>query len=106
MKKLPMLPIVYAELPSEARTLLFIIAQAAAPRSVAQPPKRPELTPVLEIIWNRNLPCLNDLADPFRMSALLKTELSSLRFAGVPDDRSNRTGSSPLLYRSAPQVAL
>ena len=82
MKRLSVSPIVYAELPSEARALLFIIAQAAAPRSVAQPPKRSELTPVLEIIWNRNLLCLNDLADPFRMTALLKTELSSLRFVG------------------------
>ena len=72
----------YCELPSEARALLFIIAQAAAPRFLAQPPKRSELTPVLEIIWNRNRLCLNDFADPFRMTALLKMELSSLCFSG------------------------
>jgi hypothetical protein len=72
----------YAELPVEARALLFILAQAAAPRFVAQPPKRSELTPVLEIIWDRNLLSLNDLTDPFRMTALLKMELSSLCYAG------------------------
>lgn len=72
----------YAELPVEARALLFIIAQAAAPRFMAQPPKRSELTPILEIIWDRSLLCLNDLADPFLMTALLKTELSSLCSAG------------------------
>ena len=75
-------PIPFAELPSEARALLLILALTAAPRFVAQPPKRSELTPVLEIIWDRNLLCLNDLADPFRMTALLETELSSLCFAG------------------------
>ena len=72
----------FAELPSEARALLFIFAMGAAARYVAQPPKQPELTPLLENIWNRNRLCLNDLADPFRMTALLKTELSSLCFAG------------------------
>ena len=82
MKNLSVSHIMYAELPSEARTLLFIIAQAAAPRFLAQPPKRSELTPLLEIIWDRNLLCLHDLADPFRMTALLKMELSSLCFAG------------------------
>jgi hypothetical protein len=72
----------FAELPSEARALLFIFALAAVPRYVAQPPKRSELTPILESIWNRNRLCLSDFADPFRMTALLKTELSSVCFAG------------------------
>jgi hypothetical protein len=72
----------YAELPSEARALLFIFALGAAARYVAQPPKRSELTPILESIWNRNRLCLSDFADPFRMTALLKTELSSVCFAG------------------------
>jgi hypothetical protein len=75
-------PIVYAELPSEARALLSIFAQAAAARYVAQPLKKSELIPILESIWNRNRLCLSDLANPFRMTALLETELSSLCFAG------------------------
>jgi hypothetical protein len=82
MNNLCVSPVPFAELPSEARALLFILAHAAAPRFMAQPPKRSELTPLLEIIWDRNLLCLDDLADPFRMTALLKTELSSLCFAG------------------------
>jgi hypothetical protein len=72
----------FAELPVEARALLFIIAQAAAPHFLAQPPERSVLTPTLEIIWDRNLLCLNDFADPFHMTALLKTELSSVCSAG------------------------
>ena len=72
----------FAELPSEARALLFILALAAAPRNVAHPPKRSELTPILEIIWNRKRLCLNDLANPFRMTASLQTDLSSICFAG------------------------
>jgi hypothetical protein len=72
----------FAELPSEARALLSILAQAAAARYVAQPLKQSQLTPLLETIWNRNRLCLSNLADPFRMTALLETELSSLRFAG------------------------
>ena len=75
-------PTPYAELPSEARALLFIFAMGAAARYVAQPPKRSELTPVLESIWNRHRLCRSDLADPFRLTALLKTELSSLCIAG------------------------
>jgi hypothetical protein len=77
-------PTPYAELPSEARALLFIFAMGAAARYVAQPPKQSELTPLLEIIWNRNRLCLSDLANPFRMTALFETELSSMCFAGGP----------------------
>ena len=72
----------FAELPSEARTLLFIFAQAAAARYVAQPLKQSQLIPLLETIWNRNRLCLSDLANPFQMTALLETELSSVCFAG------------------------
>jgi len=72
----------FAELPSEARALLFIFALGAAARYVTQPPRQSELTPLLESIWNRNRLCLNDLANPFRMTALLETELSSVCFAG------------------------
>ena len=82
MKKLFVSPIVYAELPSEARALLSIFAQAAAARYVAQPLKRSELTPLLEAIWNRNRLGLSDLANPFHMTALLETELSSVCLTG------------------------
>jgi hypothetical protein len=81
MNKLSVSPMVYAELPVEARALLFIFALAAAARYVAQPPKRLELTPLLETIWNRNRLGPSDLANPFRITALLETELSSICFA-------------------------
>jgi hypothetical protein len=75
-------PVPFAELPSEARALLSIFAQAAAARYVAQPLKQSQLTPLLETIWDRNRLCLSDLANPFRMTALLETELSSACLAG------------------------
>ena len=74
-------PVPFAELPSEARALLSIFAQAASARYVAQPLKQSELTPILEYIWDRQRLCLSDLANPFRMTALLETELSSICFA-------------------------
>jgi hypothetical protein len=72
----------FAELPVEARALLFINALAAVARFGVQPPKRSELTPVLETIWNGNRLCLKDLSDPFRMTALLKAELASVFLVG------------------------
>jgi len=72
----------YAELPVQARALLSIFAQAAAARYVAQPLKQSELIPILESIWDRNRLCLSDFTNPFRMTALLETELSSVYFAG------------------------
>ena len=82
MNKLSVSPIVYAELPSEARTLLFILGMGAMLRYGVQPPKRSDLDPLLEIVWNRNRLGLSDFADPRRMTAMLKTELSSLCVAG------------------------
>ena len=76
------LPVSFADLPVQARALLFIFAMGAAARYVAQPPKQSELTPILESIWNRNRLCLSDLANPFRMTALLETELKSVCVAG------------------------
>ena len=81
MNKPSVSPVPFAELPSEARALLSIFAQAAAARYVAQPLKQSELTPLLEAIWNRKRLCLNDLANPFRMTALLESEFSSVCFA-------------------------
>lgn len=76
------LPLPFAELPSEALALLSIFAQAAAARYVAQPLKWSQLLPLLETIWNRNRLSLGDLADPFRITALLETELRSVCLAG------------------------
>jgi hypothetical protein len=72
----------FAELPSEARALLFIFALGAAGRYVGHPPKQSELNPIIESIWNRNRLCHDDLADPFQMTALLKAEFASVSFAG------------------------
>jgi hypothetical protein len=75
-------PVAYAELPVEARALLFIFALGAAARYMGQPPNQSELTPILEAIWNRNRLCRNDLSNPFRMTALLESELLSVCLAG------------------------
>jgi len=77
---LPHVP--FAELPVEARALFFINALAAVARYGAQPPEQSELTPVLEAIWNGNRLGLKDLSDPFRITALLKTKLTSVSLAG------------------------
>ena len=75
-------PVAYAELSVEARALLFIFALGAAARYMGQPPNQSELTPILEAIWNRNRLCRNDLSNPFRMTALLESELLSVCLAG------------------------
>ena len=72
----------YVELPTQARALFFINALAAVAGYGAKPPKQSELTPVLETIWNRNRLRLKDLSDPFRMTALLETELAPVSSAG------------------------
>ena len=72
----------FAELPVEARALFFINALAAVARFGVQPPERSELTTVLETIWNGNRLRLKDLSDPFRMTALLKTELAPVFCTG------------------------
>jgi hypothetical protein len=72
----------FAELPVEAHALFFIYALAAVARYVAQPPRRSELMPLLETIWNGNRLRFKDLSNPFRMTALLETELASVSLAG------------------------
>jgi hypothetical protein len=62
--------------------LLFLFSMGAATHHLQQRPEQSELNPLLETIWNRNRLCLSDLANPSRMSALLKSELSSLCVAG------------------------
>jgi hypothetical protein len=71
----------FAELPSEARVLFFILALAPAARYVPGPPKQSELNPVLETIWNGNRLRLQDLSDPFHMTTLLKKEFESFFLA-------------------------
>jgi hypothetical protein len=78
----PISHVPFAELPIEARALFLINALAAVARYGAQPPEQSKLTPVLETIWNGNRLCLKDLSDPFRMTALLKTELAFVSLAG------------------------
>jgi len=77
---LPHVP--FAELPVEARALLFINALGVVARYGVKPPERSELTPALEAIWNGNRLRLKDLSNPFLLTALLKTELASLFLAG------------------------
>jgi hypothetical protein len=69
----------FVELPSEARALLSIYAVAALVQFGAERPKQSDLIPALEIIWNWNRLCLEDLSDPFRM-----TDLLIEHFAPVP----------------------
>lgn len=89
-------PLPFAELPVEARALLFIIALAAVASCGAQPPEQSELTSVLETIWNGNRLRLKDLSDPFRMTALLKTELASVFLPGIRNEH-NKNCAYPTL---------
>jgi hypothetical protein len=72
----------FDELPSQARTMFFIIAVGASARFGAPRPNQSEMNPVLETIWNGNRLSLTALSDPFRMTALLKMELASFSSAG------------------------
>jgi hypothetical protein len=72
----------FAELPSQARALLSIYANAALAGYMAKPPKQSELIPILEVVWDQNRLHPRDLSDPFRMTALLKKELESFSLAG------------------------
>ncbi len=62
--------------------MFFIFATAASARFGVRRPNQSEMNPVLETIWNGNRLRLQDLSDPFRMTALLKTELASFSSAG------------------------
>jgi hypothetical protein len=81
MYKLSQSHVPFAELPVEARALFFINALAAVARQGTQRPEQSELTPMLETIWNGNRFGLKDLSDPFRMTALLETEFTSVSLA-------------------------
>ena len=72
----------FDELPSQARTMFFIIAVGASARFGAPRPNQSEMNPLLETIWDGNCLRLQDLSDPFRMTALLETELVSFSSAG------------------------
>ena len=71
----------FAELPSEARTLFFIFAVGSLAGFGASLPKPSDIHPALEIVWNWNSLCLEDLQDPSRMTKLLKGHFSSVTTA-------------------------
>jgi hypothetical protein len=58
----PHLP--FAQLPTEARTLLYIFAVAAIAHYDFICPTRPELAPWLETVWNENRLAFADLSNP------------------------------------------
>lgn len=94
MNKLSVSTIVYAELPSEARTLLFILGMGATLRYGIQPPKRSELTPLLESVWNGNWLRLEDVADPFRMTNMLKAHFTANPASWTPKAHNDQDGFS------------
>jgi hypothetical protein len=61
----------FAALPPEARVLFSIYASAALARYGVQAPNQSELVPALEIVWNWNMLCQEDLSDPYCMTELL-----------------------------------
>jgi hypothetical protein len=65
----------FFELPTESRVLFFIYASAATARFSIHPPTPAELAPQLETIWNEHKLHDEDLADPDRLTALLKKRL-------------------------------
>lgn len=70
----------FAELPVEARALLFLFAFSVNARFDVRPPTPGELTPVLERIWNDSELCLVDLSDPNRLTQLFKRGFTSATF--------------------------
>jgi len=71
----------FNELPSEARALFSINAIAVFARYGARP-HLSELTALLETVWNGNRLRLNDLADPFQMTKLLKAHFAAAPASG------------------------
>lgn len=65
----------FSELPIQSRVLLFIFASAAIARFGVYPPTPTQLAPQLEAIWNEHRLCHEDLADPDRLTILLKKHL-------------------------------
>jgi len=67
----------YVELPVEARTLLTIVARAATFRFGVRPHDDSYLEPWLAEIWNSERLAPSDLADPARMTLVIKEHMSS-----------------------------
>lgn len=65
----------FSELPTQSRVLFFIYASAAIARFGVHPPTPTQLAPQLEAIWNEHKLCHEDLADPGRLTLLLKKHL-------------------------------
>jgi hypothetical protein len=66
----------FADLPVQARALFFIYASAAMARLGVQRPTPTELDSQLETIWDRHRLRCKDLADPQRLTAIVKKELT------------------------------
>lgn len=68
----------FAQLPSEARTLLHIFAMATVARYSFVRPTPQELAPRLETLWNDDRLAPTDLSDPRRMTLLFKSNSAFL----------------------------
>jgi len=94
---LPHVP--YAQLPTEARTLLHIFAVAAITRYDLSCPSPRELAPRLETVWNEKGLALADISDAHRMTDLFKSrsvfllnnqtgQAMGINHADKPNDRA------------------
>jgi hypothetical protein len=73
----------FSELPTESRALFFIFALAATARFSVHPPTPAELAPQLETVWSGHKLRDEDLADPYRMTALLEETLTPVTAADI-----------------------
>jgi hypothetical protein len=74
MTKTPESRVLFEQLPLEARVLFYIIALATVARFDLACPSQRELERCLKTVWNANRFSQADLADPFRVTALLKPQ--------------------------------
>jgi hypothetical protein len=72
MKTVPQSHVPFAQLPAEARTLLYVFAVATIARYTFVCPTSRELAPRLETIWNTNGLVLANVSDPCLMTAIFK----------------------------------
>ena len=74
----------YFELPVEARTLLTIFARAATFRFGVRPLRDAELEPWLANVWNSKRLTPSSLANPTRLTLLIKEHMSSSYLCEAP----------------------
>lgn len=85
-----------ADLPSEARARGSPSMSSPPSGALAHnDPHLSELTPLLESVWNWNRPRLNDLADLFQMTKLLKAHFTASPAFGTPKVHNEQNGSFP-----------